>query len=120
MMLHRVAEGEVPTISTSGNEETVAKRINTARVKADEHSSWGWLAARTGWSEGRIKTLLEAQGMYAPRAENIAAVRAGTTNGAAPAKKTTTARKPAAKKKSSTGAAKAKAKARAKRSNPSR
>lgn len=111
-MLHEVAEGNVPTISTSGNEDAVVKRIAAARAKADEYSSWGWLAARTGWSEGKIKTLLEASGDYTPRAENIAAVRAGT-NG--------TTKKPAKKRASSKAStAKARAKARTAKKRPSK
>lgn len=75
IMQHRVAQGEVPKITGKGD-EGLLKNINTARLKADEHSSWGWLAARSGRSEGWIKTGLEKAGLFKPRAENIASKRA--------------------------------------------
>jgi len=74
-MQHRVAEGEVPAI-TGKTDEALLKAISKERNKADEYSSWGWLAARSGKSEGFIKTGLEALGLYTPKAENIASKRA--------------------------------------------
>jgi hypothetical protein len=81
MMLHRVAEGGVPRISTEGSDKQVAQRIAKARARADEFSSWGWLAARTGRSEAYIKGLLAEHELYTPKAENIAAKRAAAKNG---------------------------------------
>lgn len=75
VMQHRVAEGEVPAI-TGKDDESLLKAINVARLKADEFSSWGWLAARSGRSEGFIKVGLEAMELYTPKAENIATKRA--------------------------------------------
>lgn len=77
IMQHRVAQGEVPKITGKGD-EGLLKNINTARLKADEHSSWGWLAARSGKSEGWIKTGLEKAGLFKPKAENIASKRAAS------------------------------------------
>jgi hypothetical protein len=45
IMQYRVAQGEVPAI-TGKTDEALLKAVNAARLKADEHSSWGWLAAR--------------------------------------------------------------------------
>lgn len=94
IMLHRVEQGEVPKI-TGKNDEALLKAINVARLKADEHSSWGWLAARSGKSEGFIKTGLAKLGLYKPREENIASKRAGSkpaaaANGSSGKKSTTT------------------------------
>lgn len=86
IMQHRVAQGEVPAI-TGKNDEALLKAINAARLKADEHSSWGWLAARSGKSEGFIKSGLEKAGLYKPRAENIASKRAASKPKSAPAAK---------------------------------
>lgn len=89
LMQYRVAQGEVPAI-TGKSDETLLKNINAARLKADEHSSWGWLAARSGKSEGWIKSGLEAAKLYKPKAENIATARAAK-NPKKPAPKGTTA-----------------------------
>lgn len=99
IMLHRVAEGEVPTI-TGKNDEALLRAINVARNKADEYSSWGWLAARSGKSEGFIKTGLEGLGLYTPRAENIASKRSESSKPAATA---ASGKKPAPKKKTVRG-----------------
>jgi hypothetical protein len=123
MMKHRVAEGEVPTISQNGKPEQVTARLVKARNSADEFSSWGWLSARSGLSEGVIKNMLAEAGSYTPREVNIAAQRAAANGGGAAAKTTTASTaKPKAKPKpkAGTAAAKAKAKARTKRSNPSK
>ena len=58
------------------DDETLLKAINVARLKADEYSSWGWLAARSGRSEGFIKSGLQELELYTPKAENIATKRA--------------------------------------------
>lgn len=90
MMCHMVGEGEVPAI-THRNEGELVKKVAAARAKADEYSSWGWLSARTSVPENRLKKLMEESGSYAPKSENIAAIRAerngtGTKKGNAPAK----------------------------------
>lgn len=85
MMLHLVSEGEVPAI-TFRNDDDLIRKCAAARAKADQYSSWGWISARAGVSEGKIKGLLEESGDYEPKAENIAAIRA-EKNGTAPAKK---------------------------------
>lgn len=90
----RVDRGEVPAI-TGKNDEALLVNISKARDKADEYSSWGWLAARSGRSEGFIKNGLEEAGLYTPKAQNIASVRAAA---AKPAETTTTGK--AGKKKS--------------------
>lgn len=74
IMQHRVATGDVAKI-TGKDDEALLKNINAARTKADEFSSWGWLAARSGRSEGFIKSGLEKAGLYKPGAENIASKR---------------------------------------------
>jgi hypothetical protein len=84
----RVDRGEVPKI-VGKDDETLLKNIHAARAKADEYSSWGWLAARSGKSEGFIKNGLEEAGLYEPRAENIATKRAESKPAPAPAGKTT-------------------------------
>lgn len=94
IMQHRVAQGEVPKI-TGKDDASLLSAINAARLKADEYSSWGWLAARSGKSEGFIKTGLEGMGLFTPRAENIASKRAATK----PAKAPAAAKKTAGKKK---------------------
>lgn len=95
-MQERVERGEVPAIK-GASDETLLKNINTARQKADEFSSWGWLAARSGRSEGFIKNGLADAGLYSPKAENIASKRSASKPKAAPKAKTpgkkTTAKK---------------------------
>ncbi len=90
MMEHLVAEGEVPAI-THRNEAELVKKIAAARAKADEHSSWGWLAARASVPHTRLQALMKEQGLYETGTENIAAIRAeknggGTKKGNAPTK----------------------------------
>lgn len=119
-MLHLVAEGDVKPIRFRNDEELTAK-CQAARAAADEYSSWGWIAARTGVSEGKIKGLLAEAGTYVPKSENISIVRADKTDpdrASRTTKKGTTTK--AAKGKGSTGTTKpaskaAKAKAKAKR-----
>lgn len=73
-MKHCVAEGEVPAIEFEDEDELVAG-ILEAREASDQHSSWGWIAARTGVSEGKVKALAEEAGMEV-RGANIAVKRA--------------------------------------------
>lgn len=108
MMKHLVAEGEVPAI-TARNDADMLKKLVAARNKADGHSSWGWLSARSGLSEGVIKAMLAESGDYEPRAENIAAIRAEKNGGSKPAKKekaTPAAKTTATAKKATGGTAK--------------
>lgn len=48
-----VEDGQVKKID--GTPAQVIARTIAARKKADEYSSWGWLAARTGMNEGTLK-----------------------------------------------------------------
>lgn len=77
IMQHRVAQGEVPAISGK-SDDALLDNIAKARAKGDEYSSWGWLAARSGKSEGFIKNGLKAKGTYKPGSENIASLRAAS------------------------------------------
>jgi len=98
VMQHRVAEGEVPAIEGK-DDESLLKAINVQREKADEYSSWGWLAARSGRSEGFIKNGLEELELYTPKAENIASKRAELKPKPEPKAKGETTTKPAGKKR---------------------
>lgn len=80
----RVERGEVPAIDGE-DDETLLRNIAAERGKADERSSWGWLAARSGKPESFIKVGLEQLGLYTPKAENISSVRAANKPKAAPA-----------------------------------
>jgi len=75
LFFHAVASGKVPAITAKSDEELV-KKIHAARVEAGRFSAWGWLAARSDRSESWIKTKLHEAGLYEPRSENIASVRA--------------------------------------------
>ena len=75
MMLHLVETGEVSAFEFD-NDEELTEVIKEARTAADEYSSWGWIAARTGVSEGKIKRLAEEDGFWEPKTENISIVRA--------------------------------------------
>lgn len=96
VMLHRVAEGEVPRI-TGKTDEVLLNNIAKARAKADQYSSWGWLAARSGRSEAFIKNGLAEMGSYEPRAENIASARAQANGGSKADSKGTATKKSTAK-----------------------
>lgn len=111
MMLHRVATGDVKPLRFK-DDETLTEQIKKARTAADEFSSWGWIAARTGVSEVKIKRLAEEDGFWSPKSENIAVTRAerhgdsGTTTKA----KRTTAKAGTDGKASKAAKAKARAK----------
>jgi DNA uptake protein ComE-like DNA-binding protein len=90
-MINEVENGEVASISTNGNEEAVAKRIIAAREKQDAHSSWGWIAARTGLPEAKVKKLAEEHGLKV-KGTHVAKERAAK-NGSKPAKAKVTAKK---------------------------
>lgn len=87
IMQHRVEVGEVPAIEGK-TEPTLLKALSTERNKANEFSSWGWLAARSGKSEGYIKSKLAELGLYEPKAENIAVKRSASKPKADPKPKT--------------------------------
>lgn len=114
MMLHRVDSGEVKPIRFKDDEDLAAK-IEAEREKAYEFSSWGWISARTGVSEPKLKKLHEEVNGWKPKTENIAIERA-KKNGDAPAKGK--AKGSAAKGKGKASASKAaRAKARATKRN---
>lgn len=92
LMKDAVAKGKVPAIKGADDDALVAGIIE-ARKKADEYSSWGWLAARSGKAESWIKLELEDAGAYEPKAENISSIRAQAREEAKPAE---TAAAPAA------------------------
>ena len=75
MMLHRVDTGDVKPLKWT-DDESLTEVCQEARAALDEFSSWGWIAARTGVSEGKIKRLLEEAGAYVPKEQNIAVERA--------------------------------------------
>jgi DNA uptake protein ComE-like DNA-binding protein len=91
-MINEVENGEVASISTNGNEEAVAKRIIAAREKQDAHSSWGWIAARTGLPEAKVKKLAEEHGLKV-KGTHVAKERAAKNGGSKPAKGKTVAKK---------------------------
>lgn len=62
------------------DDETLVAGIVAAREAEDAHSSWGWIAARTGISEGKVKALAEEAGL-AVSGSNIAVARAETNGG---------------------------------------
>lgn len=113
MMLHRVAEGDVPAIKHR-NETELVNGIRKARDAQNEFSSWGWISARSGVSEGKVKALAEESGMEVS-GSNIAVARAEANGGGkkADTKTTKQAGRATAKK---TGGKAAAAKARAKKS----
>lgn len=104
-MLNEVEDGTVASISTNGNDEAVGKRIAAARNKQDECSSWGWISARTGLPEAKVKKLAEDAGV--------------TVKGSHVAKERAAARGTTTKAKASTKAKSTKAKAGKGKGNPS-
>jgi hypothetical protein len=58
------------------DDDELARKVIAARKKADAHSSWGWLAARTGVDEARVKRLAATAG-YEVKGSRIAAARKG-------------------------------------------
>lgn len=112
MMLHRVATGDVKPLRFK-DDETLTEQIKKARTAADEFSSWGWIAARTGVSEVKIKRLAEEDGFWSPKSENIAVTRA-EKNGDGETKAKAKTQRTAKTTAKSSKAAKAKAKAKKK------
>lgn len=112
MMKHEVAEGDVPSIRHRNDAELLAG-IRKAREANNEYSSWGWISARTGVSEGKVKAIATEAGMNV-KGSNVAVARAEANGGGKKSdKKTGTQRQTGGKAKGSK-AAKAKAKAKAK------
>jgi hypothetical protein len=120
-MLNAVEVGDVKPIRHRNEDELVAG-IKRAREANDEFSSWGWIAARTGVSEGKIKSLAEQAGMPV-KGSNIAVARAEQNGGGKKGDgKTGTQRKTTGAAKTSAASKAAKAKARARKTkagNPS-
>lgn len=94
----RVDNGEVPKISFKNDEQLVSKTV-AARDKADQHSSWGWLSARTGVAEASLKQKVAAAG-HDVAGTKIASVRKASRPVAT--KTATGAKKAAATKSKST------------------
>jgi hypothetical protein len=63
------------------DEDELVEGIREAREANDAHSSWGWIAARTGVSEGKVKALAEEAGIPVT-GTNVAVARA-EANGSA-------------------------------------
>jgi hypothetical protein len=113
MMLHRVAEGDVPAIRfKAGDDADLVAKTVAAREKQDEFSSWGWLSARTGVSEGTLKSKVAEAG-HDVKGTNIAVSRAEKNGGAKKADGKTATQAGRAKKGTATASKAAKAKARA-------
>lgn len=113
MMLHRVATKDVKPLKWTDDDD-LTEVCQEARAEADEFSSWGWIAARTGVSEAKIKRLLEEAGTYEPKSENIAIVRAQLNKDDDDEPKAKKA-KPAANKRQASAAAAARSKAAARK-----
>jgi hypothetical protein len=92
-ILHRVDSGDVPAIEAK-TEAKLLTVIKAERAKAYEFSAWHWIAARTGYSESKVKAVAEAGGVTVS-GSNIAAERAAKNP---KPKATKTAKTPAAKK----------------------
>lgn len=109
-MQYQVAEGDVPAIRHRNENELVAG-IRKAREANNSYSSWGWIAARTGVSEGKVKALAEEAGIPVS-GTNVAVARA-EANGTA--KKADTKTRKQASTTTASKAAKAKAAAKSRR-----
>lgn len=83
---------DTPRLQIKGrtDEEKIPKVV-AARAKQDEHSSWGWLSARSGISEARLKALVEESGEKV-KGTHIAKERAGTATKAKPKAKAKTSK----------------------------
>jgi hypothetical protein len=68
-----VAAGTVKPI-TGRTPKEIVNRTVAARKRADEYSSWGWLSARTGISEPKLKKM--CAGKYQVFGSRIATERA--------------------------------------------
>lgn len=74
MMQHTVSKSPKLRLKHT-DDESLVERIVEAREANDAHSSWGWIAARTGVSEGKIKALATEAGIPVA-GSNIAVARA--------------------------------------------
>lgn len=85
-MLNMLNEVEAnPKLRIKGrNEEEIVANAVKARELENEYSSWGWLSARSGIAEGRLKTLCEEAGVKV-KGSHVAKARAAAKP--APAKK---------------------------------
>ena len=72
-MLFAVQNGDVPAIT--GTPKQVIRKVITARKKADQYSSWGWLSARAGMNEGTLKKAVAEAG-YPVFGDRVATTRA--------------------------------------------
>jgi hypothetical protein len=73
-----VEDGTVKKIT--GTPAQKLAKIVSARKRADEYSSWGWLAARSEMSEGTMKKLVAEKKSYPVFGERIATIRAAKRN----------------------------------------
>ena len=73
-----VEDGVVPAIT--GTPAQKLAKIVTARKRANEYSSWGWLAARSGMSEPTMKKMVAEKKNYPVFGERIAQIRAAKRN----------------------------------------
>jgi hypothetical protein len=117
MMQHEVAHSPKLRLKHT-DEASLVAAIRSAREANDAHSSWGWIAARTGVSEGKIKSVAEEAGIPVS-GSNIAVARAesngGGTKGDGKTRRQATTKGTTTKKSSASKAAKAKARARARK-----
>jgi hypothetical protein len=75
----RVENGDVPKIVFKNDEQLISRTV-AARDKADQYSSWGWLAARTGVGEATLKSKVENAG-HSVSGTRIASIRKTNGNG---------------------------------------
>lgn len=59
---------------TGDNDEAVLKQVKAERLAAGDKSGWGWLSARTGIPEGRLKKMAEEYGVKV-KGTNAASMR---------------------------------------------
>ncbi len=81
---------ETPRLRIKGrNEDEIAANIVKARNAEDEHSAWGWISARAGLPESKVKALAEAAGVKV-KGSHVAKARAAAAE--KPVKKATKAK----------------------------
>jgi hypothetical protein len=80
---------ETPRLRIKGrNEDEIAANIVKAREAEDEHSSWGWISARAGLPESKVKALAEDAGVKV-KGSHVAKARAAARDDAKPKTKVT-------------------------------
>lgn len=79
MMQHEVETTPKLRIKHTDDDSLVAG-IRAAREANDAHSSWGWIAARTGVSEGKVKKVAEEAGIPVS-GTNVAVARSEANGG---------------------------------------